>query len=158
MTELQQQGAMDDRRTNRDTTPPKPSPLLKDATPPPENLPAIPESPKTPKSPQVGRGRGEREREGQGERARAQSKQVRRRKKSKVTVSQPESQFRESLRAQYYFFISLIHQEGIVLHRQDLPRRERATRTQRQCPWLATSTCSMDTRRAKWLGNWQTCK
>ena len=57
MTELQQQGTMDDRRTNRDTTPPKPSPLLKDATPPPENLPAIPESPKTPKSPQVGRER-----------------------------------------------------------------------------------------------------
>ena len=68
MTELQQQGAMDDRRTNRDTTPPKPSPLLKDATPPPENLPAIPESPKTPKSPQVGRGRGERERDRERER------------------------------------------------------------------------------------------
>ena len=71
VTELQQQG-MDDRRTNRDTTPPKPSPLLKEATPPPENLPAIPESPKTPKSPQVhvgiekgweGRREGERERE-----------------------------------------------------------------------------------------------
>jgi hypothetical protein len=66
VTELQQQG-MDDRRTNRDTTPPKPSPLLKDVTPPPENLPAIPESPKTPKSPQVGREggglEGERDRE-----------------------------------------------------------------------------------------------
>ena len=61
VTELQQQ-SLDDMRTARDRTPPKPSPLLKDVTPPPDNLPAIPESPKTPTSPQVARER-ERERE-----------------------------------------------------------------------------------------------
>ena len=63
MTELQHQ-SMEDRRINRDTTPPKPSPLLKEATPPPpENLPAIPESPKTPQVERKGDGEGERGRE-----------------------------------------------------------------------------------------------
>ena len=147
MTELQQQGTMDDRRTNRDTTPPKPSPLLKDATPPPENLPAIPESPKTPKSPQVGR---EMEGEGGGVRERETNHRA-------IMAASPESQ-NHIFTCPTFFSCSLIHQEGIAFHHQDLPRRERATRTQRQCPWLATSTCSTDTRRAKWLGNWQTRK
>ena len=69
VTELQFQGVEQNNKSPRDTTPPKPSPLLKDATPPPDNLPAIPESPKTPKSPvclKVGeRGRGK-ERDGGG--------------------------------------------------------------------------------------------
>ena len=54
-----------------------------------------------------------------------------------------------------HFLFSLTHQEGTVLHHRDLPPRERATPTLRQCPWLATFTCLMDTRRVKWLKNWQ---
>lgn len=57
VTELEQQtldpvgSTRDGGRTIRDVTPPKPSPLLKESTPPADNLPDIPESPKTPKSP-----------------------------------------------------------------------------------------------------------
>ena len=70
MTELEQQSleqsaSEDCIRTARDTSPTKPSPLLKEATPPVDGLPAIPESPRTPKTPVSMRREREEEREGE---------------------------------------------------------------------------------------------
>lgn len=127
VTELQQQGFSGDGvRSTRDTTPPKPSPLLKEATPPADGLPAIPESPKTPKSPVcVCGGRGERERD--------RERGKRERKNSCVMM---------------YITVSSTRVESIALY-QDLPQSERATLTQKQLHWLENSTCSMASRKVK---------